>query len=88
MGYPMILRCIVCTGDIPDKRLDRNASTCSTKCERSLNQEKTARRSRKMRGVTCPTCKRYIGRNGTETALAEGVRLLRGAVDKNAVRFV
>lgn len=84
----MILRCIVCTGDIPDKRLDRNASTCSTKCERSLNQEKTARRSRKMRGVTCPTCKRYIPRTWTETALAERVRVLRGAVDTNAVRFV
>lgn len=84
----MILRCIVCTGDIPEKRLDRNAETCSQKCANVVKNIKRERARRLLKGRTCPTCSRYVPRNGTEIALAQGVRLLRGAVDTNAVRFV
>lgn len=83
----MILRCIVCTGDIPEKRLDRNADTCSQGCANVVKKIKRERARRLLKGKTCPTCSRYVPRNGTEIALAQGVRVWQEPFYGNAARF-
>lgn len=84
----MILRCIVCTEDIPELRARRNASTCSLRCQRELKRLKTEAAQRQLRGKTCPTCYRYIPRDAKVISLAEGVRLLAAEGHGNEARFI
>lgn len=83
----MILHCIVCTSEIPAKRLLRNAGTCGLKCQRELNRMKAADDRKRMKGKTCPTCLRYVPRTPQDTYLNESLRLEDAYRLGNAARF-
>ena len=83
----MKLFCIVCRGEILEKRLRRNAQVCSPKCGVQLKRMRDEEAREELRGNTCPLCFRYVPLNSTETALTQDMRLVLAVEHGNAARF-
>jgi hypothetical protein len=83
----VILHCIVCTGEIPEKRRRHDSATCGAKCARELRRLKDEEARRDMRGNTCLTCLRYIPYTEPESRLRLNLRFGDGLWHGNAARF-
>jgi len=83
----MILHCVICTAEIPEKRARNGAVTCKTACAKERHRQKVEDDRQKLEGNTCPLCCRYVPIGSKELTIVGSTRLVSGLGVGNAARF-